>query len=142
VPRMTHPFLSDEWLDAIHALLLAHQEEIPDDADVVLNVEVTETPFGTDRRFHIGARAGDTRFGHDFDPEGDVTMACDYDTATSVFVSGDPSAALSAFVSGKIRIQGDVSKLMSGGVMAALPLATPELAEEVKAITLLPDVDG
>lgn len=139
---MTYPFLSDEWLDAIGALIESRQGEIPADTDVVLNVEVTATPFEDDRHFHLGARAGVGAFGRDPNPEADVSMSCDYETAASVFVSGDPAAALTAFVAGKIRIQGDVSKLMSGGVLAAMPLVTAELADEVMALTQLPVIEG
>ena len=42
----------------------------------------------------------------------DVTLTTDYATARALFVDQDPQAAMQAFMSGKIKVQGDMSKLM------------------------------
>jgi putative sterol carrier protein len=48
----------------------------------------------------------------------------------------DPAAAMQAFLSGKIRVEGDMAKLMmlQASAMQPDPLAA-EVAERVKAIT-------
>ena len=50
----------------------------------------------------------------------DVTVTLDYDTAKSVFVDGTISAAMTAFMAGKVRVQGEMAKLL-----AALQQLTP-----------------
>jgi hypothetical protein len=135
---MTYVFLSDEWLDAVASLVGEYASEVPEGTDLVLNVEVVDTPFDSDRRLHVGARNGEPQWGADFDPTADVTISCDYQTASDIFLSGDPQAGLTAFVTGKVRIQGDVSKLMAGGGMSGIPLAAPEIAAKVTAITEVP----
>ena len=55
-----------------------------------------------------------------------------------MFVDGDQNAAMQAFMGGKVRIEGDMTKLILLG-QALQPYATSELgqkvAEELKAIT-------
>jgi putative sterol carrier protein len=43
----------------------------------------------------------------------DVTFTADYATVKAVFVEGDPQAGMQAFMSGKIKVQGDMTKLMA-----------------------------
>ena len=50
----------------------------------------------------------------------DVTVTLDYDTAKAVFVDGTVAAAMTAFMEGKVRVQGEMAKLL-----AALRQLTP-----------------
>ena len=43
----------------------------------------------------------------------DVTLTTDYATAKEVFISGDPQTGMQAFMAGKVKIQGDMSKLIA-----------------------------
>jgi putative sterol carrier protein len=65
----------------------------------------------------------------------DVTVTTDYDTARKMFVEGDQAAAMQAFMSGKIKVQGDMMKMMA--LQTAMPTdeATKAIAEEIKVIT-------
>jgi hypothetical protein len=65
----------------------------------------------------------------------DVTVTVDYDTARKMFVDGDQAAAMQAFMSGKIKVQGDMMKMMA--LQTAMPTddATKAIAEEIKGIT-------
>ena len=50
-------------------------------------------------------------------------MTVDYVTARALLVEGNPQAAMSAFMAGKIRVDGDLAKLMA--VQGASPDAEP-----------------
>jgi len=129
----THSFLSDEWFAAAQRLLEEHGIETPVHADLVINVLVTDTPFGGDRTLHLGARNGQGSFGHGHVDDADLTLTTDYDTAKEIFVAGDPGAGMQAFLVGKVKIQGDFAKVMAAGT--AGPIGNPELAEALQAIT-------
>ncbi len=45
--------------------------------------------------------------------DADVTVTTDYDTAKAMFVDQDPAVAMQSFMTGKIKVQGDMMKLMA-----------------------------
>jgi len=108
-----YPFLSDEWFAAVHTLIEEHGAEAPGTADVLLNLTVTDTPFDGERRLHLGVRGGDADWGLGHRDDADLQISTDYATAKEVFVSGDPAAGMQAFMSGKVRVQGDMAKLLA-----------------------------
>lgn len=110
----THPFLSDDWFDAVHEILTDHATagHTGPASDVVMNLTVTETPFDQVRELHVGSRDGTPLWGREHDAEADLSITVDYVTAKDVFVSGDGQAALAAFMAGKVTVQGDLTKLM------------------------------
>ena len=71
--------------------------------------------------------------------EPEATVTTDYETASKLFVDQDPAAVMQAFMSGKIKIDGDMMKVM--GMQTAIPqtgdAATIALAiaAEIKAMT-------
>ena len=85
------------------------------------------------RQFVCGAP--DVGIGHD--PAGDLTITTDYDTAKQIFVSGDPQAGMQAMMQGKLKIQGDMSKLMAAAAQGGGPGAAggAALAEAIQGIT-------
>ena len=136
-----HAFLSPEWIEVVTAIRDEYRERIPP-SDFVLraNLIVTDVPFAD------GEVRGsvDTAQGLAIEPieldAPDLTAQLDYDTARALFVEQDPQAIMQAFFAGKIRITGDVSKLL------ALPMPKPddrspeldllrEISERVKAVT-------
>lgn len=124
-----YPFLSDPWFDAAAALIHEHQPEVPP-ANLVMNLEVAD---GADTvKFFMGAKNGEVLFGKGTTDGADLTMSTDIDTARSVFVSGDQQAGMQAFMAGKVRVQGDMTKLMmqgGGGANAALTEAMQAITE-------------
>ena len=46
----------------------------------------------------------------------DLTVTVDYDTAKAIFVEQNPQAGMQAFMAGKIKVQGDMTKLMRAPV--------------------------
>lgn len=129
-----YEFLSDDWIHALFALVDEYRAEIPPDADLVMNVEVADSPWG-DRQLHLGVRTGEPEMGLGFTHEADLTLALDYMTASEVFMAQDVQAGLTAFMVGRIRVQGDVSKLVSGGGITAVPMAAPDVAARLLAFT-------
>jgi SCP-2 sterol transfer family len=130
----TYVFLSDEWFVAVREIVEARVVEIPPGAEVSMNLVVTGTPFGDDRQLHVGAREGRPHWGTGHETEADLTLTTDYETAKSIFMSGDPQAGMQAFMEGKVKLQGDLTKLMAAQVAGTGPGA-PGLAEELSAIT-------
>ena len=128
-------FLSDEWLASVETIVAQHAAigAVAAPGNLVVNMVITGTPFGDDRLFHLGNVDGTALMGSGHKEPGDVTLTTDYDTAKQVFITGDPQAGMQAFMSGKVKVQGDMSKLMmqqagGGG-------ASPEMQAAIQAIT-------
>jgi len=136
--EVTHrfAFLSDEWIDAV-AVLRDEYHTQASTAPMTLraNLVVTEVPFSSeDLLAHLDTSRGGLVIdrGHLEGPDLSVTVT--WATAKALLVEGNPQAALSAFMEGKIRIEGDVGKLMAfqSGVVDA---NTHEIAARVRALT-------
>lgn len=127
-----HQFLSDEWFETVEKLVEEHGADAPPQANVMVNLVITETPFGDERQMHMGAREGKGEWGVGHTADADVTLTTDYGTAKQVFASGDPNAGMQAFMQGKVRVQGDMAKLMAsqqGGGNPALQQAIQDATE-------------
>lgn len=126
-----HQFLSDDWFAIVEKLVEEHGADAPAQANVMVNLVITDTPFGDERQMHMGARDGKGHWGIGHAGDADVTLTTDYATAKQVFVSGDPNAGMQAFMQGKVKVQGDMAKLMAsqqGG-------GNPALQEAIQGVT-------
>ena len=67
--------------------------------------------------------------------EPDAVMMTDYETARALLVDRDPAIAMQSFMAGKIRVQGDMMKLMA--MQTAMPSNefSEQVADEIAAIT-------
>jgi putative sterol carrier protein len=102
---------------------------------VKMNQIITDVPFGEGTiNAHMDTTSGEMEMdtGHIENP--DVTVTLDYGTAKAIFVDGNPQAGMQAFMSGKIKVQGDMTKLMAMQSGAADPVAD-ELAKKIAEIT-------
>ena len=133
MPR--YPFLSDDWIEAARRIredyrgkgVIAHQ--------VRMNQVITDVPFGTGTvHAHLDTTVGEVQIelGHLDDP--DVTVTTDYLTARAIFVDGDPQATMQAFMSGRIKVEGDMAKLLVAQQQPPTPEAV-EAAVRIKDIT-------
>jgi putative sterol carrier protein len=127
-----HPFLSDAWFDAAAKLIDHHSAEGPPAPNLVMNLEVSDGDTTTE--FHMGAKEGQTLFGKGHTDGADLTLSTDIETAREVFVANNPAAGMQAFMAGKVRIQGDMTKLMmaqsgGGGGNTALTEALQSITE-------------
>ena len=134
-PVAKHPFLSDEWFEVVEQLFEEHGAEAPAQVAVLVNVTVTETPFGDERQLHMGAREGRGHWGRGHADDADVTLTTDYETARDVLISGDPQAGMQAFMAGKVRLQGDFAKLMAAQGAGGPGATNAALAEAIQGIT-------
>jgi hypothetical protein len=131
-----HPFLSEEWIEAARAI----RTELEGKATVKpppfrMNQVVTEVPFGDgELKAHTDTTSGELvlELGHLENP--DVTVTLPYDTAKSLLVDQDQQAAMQAFMSGKIKVEGDMMKLMALQTTQVDPVAL-EAAQRIKEIT-------
>jgi putative sterol carrier protein len=130
----TYVFLSDQWFTAVREIVDAREVDIPPHAALTMNLVVTDTPFGEDRNLHVGARDGKADWGSGHAADADLTLTTDYATAKDIFMSGNPQAGMQAFMEGRVKVQGDLTKLMAAQVAGTGPGA-PGLAEALSAIT-------
>ena len=107
-------FLSDPWLDAVFALQSEYRDRVP--APLIkmkLNQEITAAPFGDGTvKLHIDTTTGQTILGRGHLEGVDATVTLEYSTAKALMVNQDQQAAMQAFMQGKIKVQGDMSKVM------------------------------
>jgi hypothetical protein len=133
-PRVAdkYVFLSDEWFDAAAKLVAEHSADGPPGPNLLMNLEVTDADNKT-TEFHMGARDGAALFGKGHIEGADLTLATDIETAREVFVANNPAAGMQAFMAGKVRIQGDMTKLMMA--QAGGQGGNPGLTEALQSIT-------
>jgi putative sterol carrier protein len=129
-----YPFLSDDWFGAVEQIVSERDVQVPAHADLLMNLTVTDTPFGEDRLLHVGARDGGTRWGQGHHDGADLALTTDYETARAIFVSANPAAGMQAFMEGRVKVQGDLTKLMAAQAAGTGPGA-PGLAEALAAVT-------
>jgi putative sterol carrier protein len=132
----TYQFLSDEWWAAFDELRDEYADRLPaPPVQMRMNQVVTDHPFGDDDlHFHTATTETDTEWGKEHIDDADVTVTTDYETARSVIVDQDQQAVMQSFMNGKIKVQGDMSKMMMANATPPTELAQ-ELAGKLKAIT-------
>jgi hypothetical protein len=140
VAPQQHPFLSDAWIAAARKIrdkhLPAAQDALPAGAAIRMNQIITEVPFGEgviDAHIDTASGALSLDLGHLDNP--DVTITVDYATAKQLFVDQDMSVAMQAFLGGKIRVDGDLGKLLALQSIGAqnIPGEAMERAQSVAA---------
>ena len=132
----TYLFLSDEWLDEARSIRAEYEGQGAGIGHSVrMNLFVVEVPFGDGTiHAHVDTSTGELvlDIGH-IDPV-DLKITIGYDIARALLVEGDPQAALQAFMQGKIKVEGDIAKLMA--LQSATPDASAsEIASRIQAIT-------
>ena len=130
------PFLSDEWVAAAKQIREEYRGKAPAPAHAVkMNQIITDVPFGDGTiHAHMDTTGGEMEndLGHLENP--DVTVTLDYETAKAIFVDGNPQAGMQAFMAGKIKIQGDMTKLMAMQQVQPDSITT-EITGRIKEIT-------
>ena len=134
---MSHQFLSEEWMAAARAIREKYKDEAPMITfSIKINQVVTDVPFGegTVKSF-MDTSSGEMVMDLGELADADATVTTDYATAKAIFVNQDQAAGMQAFMSGKIKVVGDMMKVM--GMQTAIPQTdiTKIVAEEIKNIT-------
>jgi len=132
----TYPFLSDEWMDAARDIREEYRGKTPPTAQPIkMNQVITEVPFGEGKiEAHMDSSSGEMEMELGHLPDAEVTVTVDYATAKAIFVDQNQQAGMQAFMSGKIKVQGDMTKLMAMQQTGPDPVAA-EVAGRIKAIT-------
>ncbi|MET0420725.1 MAG: SCP2 sterol-binding domain-containing protein [Acidimicrobiia bacterium] len=130
-----YPFLSDEWFVEVRRVLDDGAVEVPADASLRANLSVTDTPFGDDRLLHLAIGDGAAEWDHGHLDDADLTITTDYATARELFVAGDPQGALQALMQGKLKLQGDLTKLLALQMAGTGP-GSPGLGAALAEITV------
>ncbi len=134
---MPNPFLSNEWMAEAKAIRAKYEGQTGKVAQSIkINQVITDVPFSEDNiNSFIDTSSGDVVMDLGTLDAPDVTVTTDYATAKALFVDQDQAVAMQAFMSGKIKVQGDMMKMMA--LQTAMPTdeASRAIAEEIKAIT-------
>jgi hypothetical protein len=140
-----YPFLSDEWVAQARRIYAEVQSSGGPPSGTALaavrvNLVVNEAPFSDNPiDAHIDTEGGTVAIGTGHLEQADVTVSLDYATARSLFVGGDVQAVMQAFLSGRLRVDGDLTKLLDPrtGIWAAgtpsAPYAAPSPAASSSA---------
>ena len=103
---------------------------------VRMNLVVNEVPFGEGQiSAHLDTTEGmiDIETEHLEDP--DLTVHVDYATAKAILVEGNSQAGMQAFMAGKVRVEGDMTKLMALQTGGGPDERAAEMAMRLRAIT-------
>lgn len=135
-----YQFLSDEWLEQTRKLREEYRDQVPEvPVTVRMNQVINEVPFGEGViHAHVDTSSGvlEMETGHLESP--DLTVTLSYSTAKAILVDGDAQAAMNAFLSGRIKVDGDITKmiaLQTAGSGAAVNPAAVEMVRRIQDMT-------
>jgi len=134
---MTHQFLSPEWMAAAKEI----REKYADEAAKVttsirMNQVITEVPFGDGTvATYLDTSSGAVVMDLGELETPDLTVTTDYATARALFVEQDQAAGMQAFMAGKVKVQGDMMKMMAMQTSMPQDEVAKTIAQEIKDIT-------
>jgi putative sterol carrier protein len=131
-----YQFLTEEWIAEAKKIREENEGDAPAPAHVVrMNQVITEVPFGGGEvKAYMDTSNGAMEMDLGELDEADLTVTVDYETAKAIMVDGNPQAGMQAFMAGKIKVQGDMTKLMALQQGSPDPAAV-KIAEAIKEIT-------
>ena len=134
---MSHQFLSDEWMTAAKAIREKYADQATKVTTVIrMNQVITDVPFGSGTvTAYLDTSSGDVVMDLGEIDTPDLTVTTDWETARKIFVDGDQAAGMQAFMSGKIKVTGDMMKMMQ--MQTAMPQddIAKKIAAEIQEIT-------
>jgi len=131
-----YEFLTEEWMTEAKRLRDEAGAPASPPAHVIrMNQVITGAPFSDeDILAYMDTSDGELKMELGALDSPDLTVTVDYDTAKAIFVEQNPQAGMQAFMAGKIKVQGDMTKLMAMQQTAPDPGAV-ELAQKIKDMT-------
>jgi len=131
-----YQFLTPEWVEAAKAIREEFEGDAPAPAHSVrMNQIITEVPFGdTDVKAFMDTSEGAMNLDLGELDNPDLTVTVDYETAKAIIVDGNPQAGMQAFMAGKIKVQGDMTKMMALQAGGQDPVAA-QVAQRIQEIT-------
>ena len=102
-----------------------------------MNLVVTAVPFSDDDILaHMDTSSGELILDDGHLETQDLKVTVDYDTAKAILIEGNPQAGMQAFMAGKVRVEGDMAKLMAlQSAPAAADSGAAEMASRLRDIT-------
>ena len=128
---MAVKYLTDEWASAVTQALNSSDDfkTAASNQSVKLQQVVTDTPDGGEAKYFFKIDGGQAEVGLGDLPEAEATLTQNYET--SVAILKEELNAQNAFMQGKLKIQGNMMKLMQlQGVFNAMPKATSDVEVE------------
>ena len=134
---MSYQFLSDEWLAAATAIREKYAAEATKvTSSIRMNQVITDVPFGEGTvNMYLDTSSGDVVMEKGALDTPDLTLTTDWETARKIFVDQDQAAGMQAFMSGKVKVQGDMMKMMAMQTSMPSDDIAKQVAEEIKGIT-------
>jgi putative sterol carrier protein len=131
-----YQFLTPEWVAAAKAIREEFEGQAPAPAHSVrMNQIITEVPFGDgDVKAFMDTSEGTMNLDLGELDSPDLTVTVDYETAKAIIVDGNPQAGMQAFMAGKIKVQGDMTKMMALQAGGQDPTAA-QVAARIQEIT-------
>jgi hypothetical protein len=110
-------FLSEEWVTLARAIQAEYKGRgTPPPAQARINLTITEVPVEVNPE-PISARIDTTDGAAELDlgnfEAPDASISLEYDTAKAFLVEGNPQAVMQAVMSGKVKISGDMTKVLA-----------------------------
>jgi len=140
----TFPFLSDEWIAAAQEIYSTASQRVDRESGgsgpgITMNLIVKNAPFRSDNILaSVDNRDGVFRIVLGPLDEAEVKLTLDYKVARSVLLDGDAQVGMRAFLSGKIRVEGNMTKLLALRNSASTPDEEATL-DALRAITASED---
>jgi hypothetical protein len=135
-----HPFLSDEWVEEARQIRDEYRDRATPAAtmpSIRINHVITDVPFGDGKvKAHTDTSSGtvETDVGHL--ANADTTVTLPYSTAKAIIIDGNIQVAMQDFMAGKIRVEGDITKLMAlQQVTQAADPVVGEINARIRSIT-------
>ena len=135
---MAYPFLSDEWLEAARSIRAEYAGQTPPVPHVVrMNLVITGVPFGEGTiDAHMDTTSGELVLDTGHLETQDLKVTVDYATAKAILIEGNPQAGMQAFMAGKVKVEGDMAKMMAlSAAPAGADTSAAEMAARLKDIT-------
>lgn len=125
-------------MTAAHEIRDRYHDDLPEvTVSVRINQVITEVPFGDGTiNAYVDTSGGEFHLELGELDEPDAVLMTDYATAKAMLVDQDPTIAMQSFMAGRIKVQGDMMKLMA--MQTAMPANefSQQVATEIREITL------
>jgi putative sterol carrier protein len=119
-------FLTEEWTSAAQAAMNADEGFVSAIGKHTARLQQVVTAPDGEKRYYVKLEDGKAEVAMGDVDNPDATITQDYDTAKGI--STGELSAVAAYMSGKLRVQGDLMKLMTmQGVLTQLPNALKSL---------------
>lgn len=132
-----YPFLSPQWTEEARKVReeFAGRELPVPPVTMRMNLIVTDVPFDDGSiEAHLDTTTGEIVLDTGHLDDADLTVTIEYPVAKAILVDQNPQAGMQAFMAGRIKVEGDMSKLLALQTGTVDPLHA-ELAARMRAIT-------